>query len=291
MIRSIFILLFLTLNLVHCLAQGTLADYQRTEAAVKNYRNKVYNDPREFHWLEGNGLLWYKNVSRNGSEFILVDVGKKTQKPAFDHVRVAKSLSLKLKKKIEPGKLPFEQIEFSKDMKSISFQADSAKFKCLLSSYDCQVTEIVKPEKRNEEYWGNAFNESGNKPVKSADSLWIGFVKNNNVYVSNRKTKAEFQLSYDGAAGNFYSSYMQWSPDSKKLMAYKITPGEKHLIYFVESSPKDQLQPRLCTREYLKPGDVVPQKQPQLFLIDEKKHVPVSDERFNQQYSLEGFEW
>src|SRR5690349_9397161 len=256
MIRCILGLMLVTGSWYTCAGQGTLADYQRTEAAGKLYRNKVYNDPRDFHWLEGNASLWYKNTTKTGNEFILVDAVKKTQKPAFDHVRLANSFSLKLKKKVDPNKLPFEQIEFSKDQKSISFRADSAKFKCLLSSYDCQVTEVIKPEGNSEEYWGNAFNESGNKPVKSADSVWLGFVKNHNVFISNRKTKEEIQLSYDGAAGNYYSSYMQWSPDSKKLMAYKVVPGEKHLIYFVESSPKDQLQPKLCTREYLKPGDV-----------------------------------
>ncbi len=291
MMRSILALVIVAGTTFTCFGQGTLADYQRAEDQGKLYRNKVYNDPHNFYWLGGNGVFWYLNTSRKGNEFILADVAKKIQKPAFDHAKLAKSLSLKLNKKIDPLKLPFQTITFSTDRKTISFQVDSAKWKCILSSYDCQVTEIVKPERKNEEYWGNAFNESGSQPVKSADSVWTGFVKNYNVYINNRKTKEEFQLSYDGSGGNFYSSYMQWSPDSKKLMAYKVVPGEKHLIYFVESSPKDQLQPKLCTREYLKPGDAVPVKQPQLFLIDEKKHVQISDELFEQQFSLDWIEW
>ncbi len=62
-------------------------------------------------------------------------------------------------------------------------------------------------------------------------------------------------------------------------------------MYFVESSPKDQLQPKLHSREYLKPGDALPQKQPQLFLIDERKHVSIPDDQFRNQYYVEEIRW
>ena len=274
-----------------CSAQGTVSDYLRAEKIQKQYQNKVFNDPAAFFWLKGSARFWYLNTARSGKEFILADVMKKNQKPAFDHQRLAKSLALRSGKKIDATKLPFSMIEFSDDQKSITFQVDSAKWKCDLSSYACAVTEIVKKDEPHNWYWGNAFDESGNKPVPSPDSNSVAFIKNYNVFIRSKSTKEEFQMSYDGAAGDFYSSYMQWSPDSKKLMACKVTPGEKHLIYFVESSPKDQLQPKLCTREYLKPGDVLPHKQPQLFLIGEKKHIPISDELFSQQFSVDDIAW
>ncbi|HEY8937127.1 MAG TPA: DPP IV N-terminal domain-containing protein [Cyclobacteriaceae bacterium] len=275
----------------HVSAQGTLADYQRAESISSLFKNKVFNDPHDFNWHEGSTFFWYKNTSRTGDEFLLVDVIKKTQKPAFDHSKLAKVLSQKLNKNIDAHKLPFDKIELSKDLKTFSFRADSAKLKCTLPSYACEVTEVIKPEKHDDDYyWGNAFNEAGGEPVPSPDGTQTAFIKNHNVYIRT-KDKKEFQLSYDGAAGKFYSSYVQWSPDGKKLMAYKVTSGEKHLIYFVESSPKDQLQPKLCTREYVKPGDVLPHKQPQLFLVDEKKHVHISDSLFSNEFNIENIAW
>jgi len=81
-------------------------------------------------------------------------------------------------------------------------------------------------------------DEKAGGPVTSPDSLWVAVIKNSNVYIRNIKTKEEFRLSDDGSDGEFYSTYMRWSPDSKKLMAYKVRPGQEHKIYFVESSPK-----------------------------------------------------
>jgi dipeptidyl aminopeptidase/acylaminoacyl peptidase len=51
------------------------------------------------------------------------------------------------------------------------------------------------------------------------------------------------------------------------------------------------VQPRLQSREYLKPGDALPIRMPQLFLLDQKKQIAVSQEQFVNQYSLTGFRW
>lgn len=271
-------------------AQGTVADYRRAAAIDTLFKDKVYNNPSEFHWLKSGDKVWYLNKGKTKQEFILADIKKRTQAPAFDHQRLARSLAQQSHKKVDAAKLPFREFAFSDDRKSITFQVDSAKWRCNLSSYACEVVEIVKPPKKENWYWGNGMDETANEPVSSPDSVTVAFIRNYNVFIRTR-SKEEIQLSYDGNAGNFYSSYLQWSPDGKKIMAYKVRPGEKHLIYFVESSPKDQLQPKLCTREYLKPGDALPHRQPQLFLVDERKHVPISDELFSQQYSLEDIGW
>src|SRR5699024_2296488 len=84
---------------------------------------------------------------------------------------------------------------------------------------------------------------------------------------------------------------IQWSPDSEKIMAYKIKPGEEHKIYFVESSPSDQLQPKLHSRDYLKPGDQLDFMSPQLFKINTKEHLEIPTNLFNSQYSLSNFKW
>lgn len=286
------IALFLTLFVGFTgFSQGTLKEYKKANAVDSLFKNKVFNSPKEFHWIENNNL-WYANNTKKGTEYLLVDTKQQKQIEAFDHNRLAQSLSKILGKKITSSVLPIDNLEFSKDLSSLIFTTDTLKISCDLNTY--QLSKLkggYKKRVKKEDYWGDNFNELGNKPVGSPDSLRIAFIKNYNLYTKNKKTKEEIQLSFDGSKGFYYSSYMQWSPDSQKIMAYKVRPGEEHKIYFVESSPKDQLQPKLQTRDYLKPGDQLPFKSPQLFVVASKKQIPITTEMFQEQFELGSIEW
>lgn len=249
---------FLTLS--YCLiahAQGTLKEYKRANAVDSLFKNKVTNIPKEFHWV-GNDYVWYSNNLLKGKEFLLVDAKQQKQQQAFDHHKLAQSLSKIAGKEINAKDLPIENLEFDKTLSTVTFTADTIKISCNLSTYELKKLGAYKKPLKANDYWGGNFDELGNKPVGSPDSLHTAFIKNYNLYIKNKKTKVETQLSYDGSKGFYYSSYLQWSPNSAEIMAYKVRPGEEHKIYFVESSPKDQFQPKLQTRDYLKPGDQLP---------------------------------
>ncbi|QOG02158.1 S9 family peptidase [Flavobacterium sp. MDT1-60] len=281
------------LTLSWCLishAQGTLKEYKRANAVDSLFRNKVVNSPKEFHWI-GNDYVWYSNNLLKGKEFLLVDTKQQKQTAAFDHNRLGQSLSKNLGKEIRSKDLPIENLEFDKSLSTLVFTTDSLKFSCNLNTYELTKVGPYKKPLKKDDYWGGNFDELGNKPVGSPDSLHIAFIQNYNLYIKNKKTKVETQLSYDGSKGFYYSSYIQWSPNSHEIMAYKVRPGEEHKIYFVESSPSDQFQPKLQTRDYLKPGDQLPFKSPQLFVVGSKKQIPIATDLFQQQYDLSGIEW
>lgn len=272
-------------------AQGTLKEYQNANAVDSLFKNKVFNTPKEFYWINSTNF-WYVNNTKKGTEFLRVDAKAQKQIPAFDQERLAASLSAILEKKITPNQLSIDNLEFSKDFSKLVFAIDSLKISCDLKSYE--LTKIrggyKKSQKRNE-YWGNRFDELSKKEVKSPDLTYNAFIKNYNLYIKNTKTEIETQLSYDGSKGFYYSSYLEWSPDSKKIMAYKVRPGEEHKIYFLESSPKDQFQPKLQNRDYLKPGDQLPFKSPQLFDVVSKKQLTIATDLFQEQYSISNFDW
>ena len=46
---------------------------------------------------------------------------------------------------------------------------------------------------------------------------------------------------------------------------YRVTPGYRRLVHYIESSPADQLQPKHSERVYAKPGDVLDTQQPVIF--------------------------
>lgn len=99
------------------------------------------------------------------------------------------------------------------------------------------------------------------------------------------------QLSLDGTLGNYYSAYIRWSPDSKKVASCKIRPVEKRYVYYVESSPADQLQPKLHKQEYAKPGDELPFKVPCIYEVESGRSIIPSTELFDRQYEVYGPEW
>lgn len=58
-----------------------------------------------------------------------------------------------------------------------------------------------------------------------------------------------------------------------------------------ESSPSDQLQPKLQKRYYPKAGDALPISSPALFDIQEKKQIEVDGTPFLNQFTLGNLEW
>src|SRR5215472_433244 len=76
------------------LAQGKLEDYQRAQQFLPgNVRHLVYVADVNPHWIEKTSRFWYRKTSPQGSEFVLVDAEQNTTAPAFDHIRLAESLS------------------------------------------------------------------------------------------------------------------------------------------------------------------------------------------------------
>src|SRR2546423_15549530 len=87
----------------------------------------------------------------------------------------------------------------------------------------------------------------------SFDGKWEAFIQTFNVFVKPVGDQPAFPLSYDGSEGNYYTlRTVAWSPDSKKLAAYHTRPGYDRRVWYIESSPNDQLQPKHTSIEYRK---------------------------------------
>ena len=70
-----------------------------------------------------------------------------------------------------------------------------------------------------------------------------------------------------------------------------LKPGTQRKVYLIESSPEDQLQPKLLSYPYLKPGDNVPISKPHLFSVETKKEIPVDDALFKNPWSIDDVRW
>ena len=267
--------------------QGTLKEYQKAIAIDSIFKNKVINTPSEFHWISNNSL-WYVNNTKNGTEYFLVDAERKIQKSLFDFDKLIQILSEKINENIDAKNIKVDNFNDSE----LKFTHKKSTYIYNLNDYTLTLFNTSKDDTTKDYgYWGDFFDESANPPITAPDSSAIAYIKDYNLYIKNNSTKTETQLSYDGTKGNYYSSYIKWSPDAKKIMAYKVRPGEENKIYFVESSPKDQFQPKLQSRDYLKPGDELPFKSPQLFIVESKKHIKIPTTEFNNQYDISNIKW
>ena len=272
-------------------SQITLEDYRKADELGKLTADKVYYGNVRPVWIGTTYNFFYENFTPNGTEYLIVNAVNQTKKQAFDQKKFASSFETATGKKVEPGKLPISNIIFSEKLGSFAFVYDNYNWICNLKDYKIIKRDMVTESGRKGSWdWGFR-DELANGPVESPDKKWTSFIKNYNVFIRSNDDKKEYQLSFDGALGEYYSSYMKWSPDSKKLMAFRVKPAEKHMIYYIESSPEDQLQPKHFSYEYQKPGDAVPQKYPQLFDIETKKHIKVDDTSLPNQYSVNDINW
>src|SRR5690606_28093355 len=101
--------------------------------------------------------------------------------------------------------------------------------------------------------------------VRSPDRRWTAFVRDHNVWV--RSGEKEVQLSKDGKEGLSYSM-LEWSPDSRSLVAFRVEPGERKEVYLIESSPSQGGRARLHTRPYALPGDRFTSYELNLFQVE-----------------------
>src|SRR5205814_896985 len=74
---------------------------------------------------------------------------KGTRALAFDHAKLAAGLAKAAGIECKADKLPFDDIEFSDDCKTVQFDASGKRWKCDLATYDC--TESGPAKKRSEQ--------------------------------------------------------------------------------------------------------------------------------------------
>ena len=84
---------------------------------------------------------------------------------------------------------------------------------------------------------------------------------------------------------------VRWSPDSNVVVAFQTKRVAERRVYYVESTPRDQLQPRLESYPYAKPGDPIPVSLPRIFGLPDGDEVPVSNDLFPNPFQLSFLRW
>ncbi len=249
-------------------------------------------------WTHEGKRFHYRKTVEGGFAFIDVDARTLKRRAPFDAAKLAIALGDATKQSYQPLRLPFETFEYSDENRAVIVTVGEQRWTCGIVSYGCHEAE---PEDTNRPRAYGVVRDlavpADNHPRKSPDGQWETFVEDDNVVVraldSNAmESKQLIALSSDGTPGDFYDpETLAWSPDSTRLVAYRVRPGFRRMVTRVEAAPSNQLQPVVRTQLYPKPGDPVDLEQPVLFHVAERRRVEIDNALFPNPYELSQPEW
>ena len=312
-------------------AQVTTSDYDRALKTRTRYENLVIGTPGPATWIGDTGQFWYRVSAEGGNGFVVVDAKTSRKEPAFDHEKLAAALSrVPGGQTYTAVTLPFATFRYEKGRRVIRFDAAGSSWLCDVESYVCRQAPSAAPgqnrpvrppedeafenpaEPENDviegvEYSGFEYvvpqqgAGRGAQPLPadqlktSPDGKWDALIRNYNVFVrehGKKDSSAPGFLSLDGSEGNYYTyRSITWSPDSTHLVAYRVRPGYRREVHYVESSPTDQLQPKHSTRDYAKPGDALDIASPVLFDVAAKRQFNIDNALFPNAFSITQPAW
>ena len=267
-------------------AQGTLADYQRAQRFLGGNLRHLVSSAGPAEWIGKSDRFWYQESSSAGRQFVLVDAAQNTSRPAFDHARLAAALSHASGQSYSPGDLPFQSFEFTENEGAIKFDADGAQWTCNLTDYHCTRGEA----------------RAGDRSQSlSPDGRWAAYVQDHNLFVRNTSTGQMMQLTRDGIPGWDYATPLPdlsalvrsgvsrgedvkertevfWSPDSSKLVTFRIDSRNSGRFTSLQFVPQGQLRPKAYDYVYPLPGEALPSASVIIFNVLTGQRIDVKTE-------------
>jgi len=279
-VRLVVGLLWVGLVSADVAGQMTGATYARAEQFLgRNAGRLVFGAQATPNWIDGSDRFWYRTNTREGARFILVDPTTGERSSAFDHARLAASLSVATGDSHTAAKLPFDEIDFLDGGASVRFAVDdSTTWRCSLSSYVCA---------------GPSYHERlPIDEVTSPDGRWIAFEREENLWIRSSETGQEYALTTDGEEHHGYAVHpenrdwvthrrqgikrppiLSWSPDSRRLVTHKLDERAVEDIHHLETTTG---RPILYASRYALPGDsVIPTYDLYVFDVEDRSSVRV----------------
>lgn len=245
-----------------------------------------------------------------------MDAEKGTRQQAFDHDKLAAALAKAAGEEVKADKLPFSEIEFIENGNAVKFEAFAKSWRCDLNTYRCVTVAtnltpgLSIPANPSESHRESPFagppspqdqtnqpparergsRRRGEREVRSPDKKWTAFVREHNVFIRSEADGNETRLSDDGVETNSYSR-IEWSPDSRSLVAWRVEPGDIGLVYLVQSSPPNGGRAVMRQRPYAQAGDKFPKYEVNVFDVATHKQTKPAVDRFEHEYETPQLHW
>lgn len=240
-------------------------------------------------WMD-NARYRYRRTAEGGFEFVTRRVGALQAQPAFDQVRLAAALEKAFGKKYEARKLPFAEFEYVDGEKAIRALANEVWVRCEIDTeYRC-ARSAGETDKGRPRAWGVVRDlgvSADETPKRSPDGRYEAWVDGGSVMVRAMADGRARTLARDGTESDFYDAEsIVWSPDASRFVVLRVRPGLARRVTRVETSPRNQLQPRVQVQLYPKPGDPVDIDRPVIFEVASGRRIDVPTALFANPYEL-----
>lgn len=318
--HKLLLLMLASLSAAHA-EGGSKQDYERAMSLSTRTADKVFRDHVNVHWLPDNQRFWYRvRTGPKTQEFVMVeaDTGKKTTALSkaslglpVDAPLASSSLTIDVHSSIRTGEPTHVRFvnKLSNDVECFWITPDGGR-----KSYgnirpgaafaqntfaghvwlitDLKGEPLFTFESRVDD--SEVFIDGKGKPLPkppdrgpSPDGKWVAAIKDANVQLKVAGENSSRPLTTDGTPDDGYRG-IHWSPDSQSFVSFRVRKGQEHKVTIVESSPVDQVQPKLKVLNYLKAGDTLPVPRPVLFDANTGKATVIDNTLFPTFFTQEG---
>ena len=279
------------LSMMLCLSLN--AQHNATNALVKHWKRAYLESARSVDqmkltpsWAPDDSGFIYKREHNNHWSFLSVVSSTGKSQEAFDHQLMAQNLSKELKKKISPTQLPITFIYVkSLDPLDIVFQCRNSWFSS--DGTSVKKSKAFAPKKKSQ-----PSQEKHDFPSEtSPDGKWKVTVKNGSVYLQKSGDSSAKLLAKPREKNDYYGGKPVWNEDSTHFYVLYTHPGQRRRVTLVESSPKDQLQPKTTYLRYDKPGDRIDRVEPHVFSVENTTVFQPDPNLTKNAFSISSISW
>lgn len=223
----------------------TADDYARARRFMSPHVERlVRNIDVVPHWIGTDDAFWYLRETRDGHEFVRVDIGERLTRPLFDHDKVAANLTALIGRDVFAQTLPSADGVVDDDGSALTVTVDERRLRVDLDTSD--VTDLG-PVPRPDH-------------CDSPDGRWSMRVDAGNLVLIDTASGAERTVTTDGEPDHGYAvtpdgwqaDYVKrwragatapfdvhWSPDSRRAVVPRI--DQRHVAPYplIESAPHE----------------------------------------------------
>lgn len=232
----------------------TVADYDRAWGMMDpGLYNLIENRILSSGWLP-SGRFWYVLSNARGRTAMTVNPQDGVSRELFDHKALAAALGELEGKTYDAADLPLDRVSFSKDESSIMFRR---------YTYNLDTGVLRKKSLKEKRGRMAAMRRFSGSAADSPDGTMEAFIKDYNLWVRNKKTKEEVQLTADGVKDFGYATnnagwtkndrpVLLWSPDSRSIATFQQDARGVGEMYLASTRVG---HPELEAWKYPLPGD------------------------------------
>ncbi|MEZ5384270.1 MAG: prolyl oligopeptidase family serine peptidase [Prosthecobacter sp.] len=285
------------------------ADFDAALSLPKRTENKVFRDRVKPTWLPDGQSFWYRvQTGPDSHEFVLIDAKTGSRKASktlkelgLPEKEAAKTSTTKiqLRKTTRTGEesgLKFiNKLDENVDLFWINQQGEHVSYGriragsereqhtfeghvWLITSSTGEHLAVIEagPTIQTLIIDGKGIAPAPVEPkktgrgVKSPDGQWSVMYEKEFILLHHEKSDKLVRMKVEPAAQMPFRDKAVWSPDSSSFVINCAPPLPVRKVGFIESTPKDQLQPRLRDFQYAKPGDPMPKPFPVFFRVSDK---------------------